>query len=461
MKAINNYYLRALCLLWLSAAATGCGKEFLSAKPDQALLVPKSLDDFQAIMNNAVVMNYSPGLPLISTDEFHIGAGAGLSALPSVQKNAYLWQADIFEGASSQDWNLPYQQVFYSNVVLEGLEKLVPAAGQKTQWDRLKGSALFFRSLAYYQLVSQFARPYGPGSQTDPGIPLKGSSDVNEKVQRGNVKLVYSRIVEDLKASVPLLEQMPAPTLLTRPSRLAAMALLARVCLSMGDYAGAGDYADSCLKLKSSLLDFNSLSAGASRPISFTAAGGSEVIFWHWMLSYQFGSSLAVGAQQELLQSYAANDLRRQVYFRDRGNGIFTFKASYTGDSYLFTGLAVDELYLIRAESRARSSDVAGALADLETLMRRRYAKASFVPSVAASAEEALKLVLSERRKELFARGTRWTDLRRLNQEPGFEVELSREMGGERYRLEPGSDRYVFPIPLNEIWSSGIAQNER
>lgn len=445
----------------LCAAFSGCGKEFLEAKPDQSLLVPKTLEDFQLILNNASVMNYSPGLPLISTDEFYIGVKGNLSALPTAQRNAYLWQADIFEGASSQDWNLPYQQVFYSNVVLEGLSDFVPTAEQRAHWERLRGSALFFRSLAYYQLASQFAKPYGKTSDADPGVPVKAGADVNERVSRGNVKEVYLRILEDLEQALPILQEMPSNTLLTRPSRLAAMALLARIHLSMGDFVRAGEYADRCLKLKSSLLDFNTLVPGASRPISFAAAGGSEVIFWQWMLSYQFGSSLGVGVSPELLGQYAANDLRKQVYFRDRGNGISTFKASYTGDTYLFTGLAVDELYLISAESKARSGDRIGALGDLETLMRKRYAKTAFVPPVASSAGDALALVLLERRKELFARGTRWTDLRRLNSQPGYAKDLKREIDGQVFTLDAGSKRYVFPIPLNEIWSSGLAQNER
>lgn len=137
------------------------------------------------------------------------------------------------------------------------------------------------------------------------------------------------------------------------------------------------------------------------------------------------------------------------------------FKGHYHGGRLNFGGLAVDELLLIRAEGFAREGDVPGALADLNTLLQARWDENTmFVPLTASTAAQALDLILVERKKELLLRGLRWTDLRRLNQEPGREVTLNRTVAGTAYTLEPNSYKYTYPIPNDIIQQTGIPQNK-
>jgi hypothetical protein len=75
---------------------------------------------------------------------------------------------------------------------------------------------------------------------------------------------------------------------------------------------------------------------------------------------------------------------------------------------------------------------------------------------------EILAVIIQERRKELpFTGNLRWEDLRRLNQEPLYAKNLVRILNGESFSLSPRDKRYVFPIPENEIRTSGIQQNPR
>ena len=153
----------------------------------------------------------------------------------------------------------------------------------------------------------------------------------------------------------------------------------------------------------------------------------------------------------ELISSYDVNDLRKVIYFRNRNNGIYTFKGNYTGDSYLFIGTATDEMYLIRAECRARLNDVTGAMEDLNSLMKKRWNNTvPYVTFTALNDEEALTKVLIERKKELVTRGTRWTDLRRFNKDIRYAVTLKRNIDNIEYILPPNDERYVFPIPIQE-----------
>ena len=161
-----------------------------------------------------------------------------------------------------------------------------------------------------------------------------------------------------------------------------------------------------------------------------------------------------------LLASYAPNDLRRPVYYTQEKSDSFTLKGSYAGTIFPFAGLATDELYLIRAECRARAGQTANALNDLDSLLTHRWRTGTFTGYPIGSAAEALDTILVERRKELAFRGLRWSDLRRLNKE-GWGITLTRNLNGMLYTLPPNSDLYALPIPPDVINFSGITQNPR
>ncbi len=459
MKTIKIVII--LCLFF--ATVLSCQKGFLEVKPDQHLLVPKKLSDLQAILNNTI-MNYGPGYHIISADDYQVYTTSALTALGSaVARNAYLWKKDLYENiATMGDWDRPYQQIFYTNVVLDELKNIERTAVNAPDYDNTKGYALFFRSMAFYQLAISFAAGYNKETaQQVPGIPLKLSSDINEQLKRHTLKETYAQILADLGIAKTLISN-DVETQPVKPSRIAVDALLARIYLSMGDYESALSYSNKCILSKPMLLDFNVLSKTSTRPITFNQALSTEVIFWQWMNDYQFAASSSTSVAAEIVTSYNANDLRKTIFLRDRNNGVFTFKGNYTGDSFIFTGLATDEMYLIRAECYARDGKVTEAMRDLNSLMLKRWNNTVSYPEItAANTEEALTKILAERRKELITRGTRWADLKRLNQETRYAVTLKRVLDGVEYALPPNDARYVFPFPQTEIDRNGFPQNGR
>jgi starch-binding outer membrane protein, SusD/RagB family len=169
-----------------------------------------------------------------------------------------------------------------------------------------------------------------------------------------------------------------------------------------------------------------------------------------------------------LYKSYDPNDLRKTVFFRANTGvnvGTYTFQGSYNGTggvSSVFDGLATDELYLTRAECYARSGNKDAALADLNTLMKKRWSNnGSWNAYTANTAAEALNLILIERRKELVFRGLRWSDIRRLNEE-GANITLQRVIGGTTYTLPARDSRSVMLISLTEINNNpAVDQNPR
>ncbi|MDP9078834.1 MAG: RagB/SusD family nutrient uptake outer membrane protein [Bacteroidota bacterium] len=444
---------------WL-ALLPACKKGFLDQRPNKALLVPSTVADLRALLDNTLVFNTTPGLTLVADGDFYTTNTAYQSFSLDMERNSYTWAKDIFAAVPAPDWNIPYQQIFYANVVLEGVSKL--AADTSAERRAVQGTALFSRAYALFNLAQEFAAPYTAATANSaPGVPVRLSSDVNLHIQRGNVQQAYNQVIADLNAARSLL---PATTAYkSRPTAAAAQALLARVSLSMGNYPLAARYADSVLAGNPPLIDYNTLNAASTRPFPRALPDGNdEVLYYSVLVSYSFNSSAAqTFIDSGLYRSYDVNDLRKGLFYRELTPGNFKFKGNYAGTLQLFSGLATDELYLISAECRARAGKAQAALDRLNTLLAKRWRSETFVPLVAADAPAALRLVLTERRKELPARNLRWSDLRRLNTDPAFAVTLDRTILGGVYSLAPGSKRYVFPIPDEEIRLEGLQQNER
>jgi hypothetical protein len=460
---------RLVVLLLLPVFLQACHKHFLDAKPSTTLSVPTTLSEFQALLDNNAVFNQVPTLGEASCDDYFFTQNA-YQSLDIRQQNAFLWKPDLFEGQGGQlDWNAPYEQVFYANVVLDGLGNR-PEADSVSQWEALEGAALFARAFAFYNLSQVFAPPYGTVPDTAHlGIPLRLHSEISSVSTRSTLPQTYQQIIKDLDSAEAFLPVMLPSNNASRnrPVRVAAQALLARVYLSMRNYPLARAYADSVLKFYDSLIDYNSLDTTAAIPVGIL---NNETIYQaNFLGSNQFTGSyfcaIAGGfysgtrIDSSLISSYDPHDLRRVVYYHYKSNDSSYLKGSYTGTNICFGGLATDELYLIRAECAARAQDYRSAMNDIDTLLAKRWRTGSFPGYTVASWQEALDTVLLERRKELAFRGLRWTDLRRLNADDS-NIVLTRNQGGfSGYTLAPRSDLYTLPIPPDVINLTGMAQN--
>ena len=455
-------FIRMLLLLSLIGLMTGgCRKTFLAQKPSTDLLIPNSLIVLQELLENQQAMNVTPALGEVSADNYYLQYSTW-EALDIKESNAYIWAPDLYEGQGLvSDWDLPYQQVFYANTVLQSLGGIQTDSADVGEWSMLKGWALFCRAYAFFNIAELFAEPYDSASASiDLGIPIRLIPDINVKSTRASLLASYTQILRDLQEAEELLPTFFPGKYLNRPSRQAAQALFARIYLSVGDYKDAGLYADSVLQNYPFLLDYNSVPPGII-PIGDTMAE----ILYQSNLPQPGNGNLLEGIicnciiDSNLIGSYAANDLRPSIFYLQQGGG-YTLSGSYSGSVFPFTGLATDELYLIRAECSARAGDTSSALHDLNFLLTNRWMTGTFVPYPIQSVSEALDTILVERRKELAFRGIRWSDLRRLNKE-GRNITLTRNLNGVMYTLPPNSELYTLPIPPDVINFSGLKQNPR
>ena len=450
MKKRNHFGFWLLLAVFV-AAISGC-QQLLDEKPDQRLVIPSTLGDFQALMDNYGVLAAKDLLSAeISADDYYL-TDADLAALPSeYERRMYSWQKDNLFEPGNNEWAYLYKAVYSCNAVLEGME--ASTIKRDAGFNNVKGQALAYRAKCFLQGLGVWAKAYQVSSASDLGIPLRPNADFNAPSTRATVQEGYQKVLTDLKAAVPLLPEKALSA--TRPSKAGAYGLLARAYLYMGDYQAAESYADSCLRINAALLDYNKLNVADPYPI---ALFNPEVIFNTFSPPSTIVSSTRAKIVPELLQAYKTDDLRKQVFYLQSG-GAYYFKGTYFQPA-LFFGVANDEMYLTLAECQVRNGKTALGIQTLNKLLVARFKTGTFIPLVMGDKATALDLVLTERRKELVMRGLRWMDIKRLNAD-GRGIVLKRSIGGTEYTLTPNDKRYALPLPEDIIALTGMPQNER
>lgn len=453
MEKIYRRYFMALLML---ATLGACSPEFLEVKPRKAQVIVETLQDVESLLDNASVLNRTDYYRMISDGDFYYTDSKILS-LPEVQRNLYLWNEEIDPiGLYSSPWDLPYQQIMYANIALETLDEMGDYGGSQNVWEELYGRALYFRAWAHYNLLQDFAEGYDPSPTEQLGVPIIIDSAFPRDTRRESLHEGYRFIIDELTVAVNLLPQQTQVK--THPSVQAAYALVARVYLNIGDFDNALLFADRALEIDGTLLDFNTLSSTGALPFSqFNFSTHPEVILFTSSNVPLIGVAGIQGAD-ELYNSYLDDDLRKHTFFSE--GKLYT--GTYSGaSSYHFTGLATDELYLIKAESLVRNGRLEEGIITMEELLINRYVDRVLTADIPQNQSELLQWILDERQKELVGRGIRWTDLKRLNGDSDTQTALSRTYNGEEFHLPPNSSRYVFAIPQDEVEISGLEQNIR
>lgn len=450
------------------ALFSSCNEDFLGMKPDQKQRVPSTVSDYQALLDYSDLMNgtSSHTLGLIGADQYYI-IDARYNTFPSgvdlnYQKQAYTWEDVIYQGGEVQgDWPKAYARILNTNIALDGLSIIEPEVSDQPQWNNGRGCALFHRAMNYYNLAQLFCGQYHTQTASAlPGLPLRLEADLTLSTPRSTVKKTYQQIISDLKEAAELLPEKPLNVF--RPSKPAAYALLARTYLQMADYRMGLEYADLARSFGYTLINYNELNLSLANTFPVNGLGNPEVIFNSYVANVAPLNPSFYNMEAKLLESYDQDDLRYKAYFYSSTDNRILFKGSYTGKpSIFFTGLAVDELYLIRAECNQRIGNAALAVEDLNKLLLNRYKTGSFIPYNVQSGQDMLRIILNERYKELVFRGTRWGDLRRLNLEPVFATPLRRNIGNNVFGLLPADPRWVWPLPPEAITAGGYVQNQR
>ncbi|SMD01422.1 SusD family protein [Pedobacter africanus] len=454
----------------------GC-KKFLDIVPKDKF-IPTTVEDYENMLNFATVTTYGDYYEDLITDDAFLPEGEpGNLYTKQRLSNRKIYQFDknaFGEGDNDVLWSEGYKRLFYFNTVINNI--MEAQGGSEANKRSIRAEALLGRALEHLLLVNVYAQHYDQATAaTEPGIPLVLEADISAKHRRNTIKEVYDQVIADLTSAT---NDLPLNAKLNRfrGRKAGAYALLSRVYLFMGEYGKALEKANETLGLYSTLANMNNYKVIIPGPFPFvpgTPVGWTDVprgidhpeaIVARTFLR-PFGLGQDVCASAELTALFGNDDQRWTLYY---ANGWppappFNYMTRYgvkiflRGD-FFNNALNTPEVYLTRAECRARTNNLQGALDDVNLLRKNRIVPAAYKVFTTADfdndAEKVLRFVLEERRRELAFTGLRLMDLKRLNKETRFAKTIKHTAEGREYILPPNSPNY-----LRQIWPAASVMN--
>lgn len=357
-----------------------------------------------------------------------------------------------------------YDYILRSNIVISNIDA---SSGTTAIKQLAKAEARVMRAWDHFILVNTYAKAYDPATaSTDGGVAIVDAYDLEATPAKATVEQVYQFIIDDLEASLPLLQDTTASPY--HPSKAFAYALAAKVYLFHRDYSKALDAAKASLALKNDLIDYVALAAagGPTKATTYAKGNNPEVLNY----AYQGGPSdnpiYYYGMlSPEMVVLYGTQDERYNKFFKTTGNSPYNFdqgsgaalwnaSITYSNFQYMSVGLRTAEVYLMKAEAEARLGNLAAATATLNTLRATRIQPAGATLATANTVQEAMHRVIDERRRELLFGFNRFWDLKRFNTETDYQKTLTRTfpvvtttVPQHTYTLRPGSRLYIIPFP--------------
>jgi len=456
-RIINKFSITAFSVLLL---AVSCKKSYLEKVPSDSLSSDQALSTV-AGLQDALKGAYSAmrSASLFGRDFPVIGdLQADNTFVETKNSGRYLAQYNYSvvssDAVSGEMWNTAYLVILRANRILE--TKLTGA-----DVDAVKAEAYAIRALMYFKLVNIYARPY-TDNPDGLGVPLVLKYDPFLYPPRNTVKEVYTQIVNDLTAAVPI---APAYTSSVRLSKYAIEGILAKVYLYMGDNA----------KAKTTALDIiNTGGFQLTTPANYEAYWASPAIRTDKLETlFEIDADVInnnafddlggiyingyqdIYASSQLVALYSATDIRTSVLIADAtksgANAVLVNKYpnASSPDRDNLKVLRLSEIYLIAAEASLPGNEV-DALKYLNALMAKR--DPGFV--YASTGATLFNDIIKERRKELAFEGDRFYDLNRLKL-PVARVAnggaIQAGTGNVNLNVPYSSTKRIAPIPQGEI----------
>tara|TARA_B100000378_G_scaffold241486_1_gene210328 strand:- start:71383 stop:72738 length:1356 start_codon:yes stop_codon:yes gene_type:complete len=377
----------------------------------------------QGIYNQLFRASYTGGGRETS---IHVLAGLASDELKSIRENDQSL-TEFYENTILPNntrnlsiWTSAYNIIYMCNSLLEGIETS-EGISENVRID-LEGEAKFIRAFTYFYLLNLY---------DDIPLVLSTAYQENALVSRIPVDEVYEQIITDLTDASNLLGDAYRNNDRTSVNRFVAMAFFARVHLFLGNYSQAASLSTEVIERSSQYEILDNLDqvflANSDEAIwQISPIGNGGVVTYTnegttFIFHPSYPSLTRVALTEDLVNTFEEEDIRRQnwIGFNENTGYNFAYKykdrSSFNNITEYSMVLRLAEQYLIRAEARALSGNLSGAIADINVIRNR--AGASLLLSALSSEinqNELLNIILEERRKELFTEwGHRWFDLKR------------------------------------------------
>lgn len=358
---------------------------------------------------------------------------------------------DPLNGQITAAWIDSYQVIANNNIILERIEGVEM---NDTIKERIKGEALFLRSLMYYHL----AIAYG-------NIPLQLEPyNTGEVLEQVNASVVYEQLITDLKKAEEFLPQSYPESDEGRATKGAAATLLAKVLLTTGQQAAAEevlkriinkyeyqlveDYGDlwgvENENNIESIFEVQFMGGGIAQGSAFTNEFSPSAFL---QTGSGYGRNRPTAA---LINSFAPEDERFEAsigtsYVNVDGETVMAnFIRKYESDpssendsDVNFTVFRYADVLLMLAEALGESPESYALI----NKVRERAGLTGIDENTPGTFEEKL---LEERQRELAFENHRWADLRRF----GFEEQVFETAEPV---VDPSDVRELFYIPQRAV----------
>ncbi len=370
------------------------------------------------------------------------------------------WVYNPAENDIDVAWIAAFSVISQANLTLRGIDALASADAARV--NRIKGQALAIRAMVHFDLLRFWGEEYDRNS-SKLGVPYVTDVDIELKPARLTVKATWDKIFVDMLAAETALASVTGINTATNKSNLdvtAIRGLLARMYLYSKEYDKAESYATLVINAVplASRANFPNIWKDASQAevlwtVAFNAGEGSPSAGAHLAANNRnrFRPTAALEATYDQV-----NDVRFAPYFatRNSANGTprrilnkFIGRGTSLDNLVNWKVLRTGEMYLIRAEARARqgaAKEVQG-LADLNDLRAARII--GYTPAI-LTGSALLDAIQLERRKELVAEGHRWFDLKRTSR---IIARTERALTSTVLNLAAPAKEWNWPIPQAEI----------
>ena len=319
-------------------------------------------------------------------------------------------------------WATTYQYVQLANTIRRALDLVGPAMTDP-QKEAIRG---FVKTAEAYLLHGQLRAQDSIGIAIDTDHPRSDPLPAIASITAARTFIVqrldeaYTSLGTAATAGVSFPFQFPAGFAgFTTPATFQQFnrALKARVLIENNDYAGALTALGQSFISTASPMSFgvyNSFSTGSGdQTNSFFDPNGVSFVADTMLprqAQLQAGGAVDLRVSTKMVQMTDANG---PVYRKHTGVTSNYRWTIYNSNSAPIPIIKNEELILIRAEARYRTSDVAGALADIN-LVRGQSGGLAPLVGFATSQDFDTELLYNRKYSLLFEYGHRWVDLRRF-----------------------------------------------
>jgi starch-binding outer membrane protein, SusD/RagB family len=411
---------------------------------------------FYMVNGNTPPNLFSGGMTLyagLSSDELLLYDLSNTRALQFNENNITSLNTDL----SSLLWNAPFYNLYSTNAVLEGLERSISISDSVK--NELTAEAKFVRAFMNFYLINLYG-----------DIPYVTETNwrKNSSLSRNTTLEIYDKILSDLNDAQSGLPNDYSVGKGQRiiPNKWAAIAMLARVHLFLGNWVKAEEYATliinsslfSLVPVLNDVFKVNSPEAiwqlqQDKTNYTFTATVEGATIIPRFSPIIPFPPFGYI--RDTLFNSFEANDNRKTSWLSSK---IISGKSYYYPYKYkvgvsqaiangpyseYYMVLRLAEQYLIRAEAKANGAGngLSGAITDVSKIRTRAGLSIYNGP---VNKDSILKAIQHERQIELFAEwGHRWLDLKRWDKADAILSALK----GTNWQP---TDK-LYPIPQSEL----------